>query len=158
MLMRNERKIVLLTSYTLLCLSQLFIGRWETDGTTYLRKKKTNLCARKNKSVHSSFSMYVDLLIIDVNSNDNYCYECSNFVMHVWTSSSLYRINRHRLFNLISHKLLFFNIAHRIHLKFEKNNGKSSWVVLIVIGTNTIHSWCFSFWSSFIDLNKEKNI
>ena len=39
--------------YTLLCLSRLFIARWETDGTTYLRKKKTSLCARKNKSVHS---------------------------------------------------------------------------------------------------------
>ena len=72
-----------------------------------------------------SFSMFVELLIIDVNSNDNYCYECSNFVMHVLTSS-LYRINRHRLFDLISHKLLFFNNAHRIHLEFEKNNGKSS--------------------------------
>ena len=66
--------------------------------------------------------MFVDLLIIDVNENDKYCYECTNFVMHVLTLSS-YRINRYRLFNLISHKLLFFNMAHRIHLKFEKNKG-----------------------------------
>ena len=75
--------------------------------------------------------------------------------MHVLTSS-LYRINTYRLFDLISHKLLFFNIAHRIHLEFEKNNRKSSWVVLIVIGTNTIYRWSFFFFSSsFIDLNKE---
>ena len=113
---------------------------------------------RKNKSVHSSFSMFVELLIIDVNSNDNNCYECSNFMMHVWTSS-LYRIDRYRLFNLISYKLLFFNIRHRIPLEFEKNNEKSACVVFTVVGTNTIHSWSFFFSSSsFIDLNKEKNV
>ena len=103
-----------------------------------LRKKKTNLCARKNKSVHSSFSMFVDLLTIDVNSNDNSCYECSNLVMHVLTSS-FYRINRYRLFDLISQN-------------FGEKQRKSLWIVLTVVGTNTIDSWS----SSFIDLNKEK--
>ena len=124
------------------CHSYLLVDEKQMKQRTWERRKQAYV--GKNKSVRISFSLFVDLLTINTNWNSNCCYECSNFMMHVLTSS-LYRINRYRLFDLISHKLLFFNIAHRIHLKCEKNNGKSSCVVLTVVGTNTLHSWSFFF-------------